>query len=301
VGQRIARLEIRDAKLWHPAEGLSEDAVAGRIVTALDRRAKLFLFTIEGGLALALHLKIAGQICLQEAGGSRFVGGHPYPLPCADLPDSSTRFVLYMGNGDTLFVNDQRRFSWLRLMPVAEVEAFVAGHKFGPDPLDAGFTPQVLAQRLKARKGRPVKAALLDQTCVSGLGNIYADEALHRARLHPMARAGDLSGQEVARLHRAITDVLAVAVPVAGALVKIGRAVDEPESGKDFLRAHGRAGEPCPNCAEDADEGRARRKKRPSDEEPRIVRAFLAGRGTYFCPTCQPAPPGFVMPPPESR
>ena len=324
VGLQIRSLEIRDPKLWHPADGLSEQAVAGRTLLDVDRRAKLLLVSLEGGLALVLHLKIAGQVCLQQADGTRFVGGHPYPLPDADLPDGSTRFVLHMVGGDTVFVNDQRRFSWLRLMPASEVHAFVAAHKYGPDPLDPSFTPDVLAQRLRFRKGRPVKAALLDQTCVAGLGNIYADEALHRARLHPMARAADLSTRDVTRLHHAIGDVLAVAVPVGGALVKVGRAVDDPDTGRDFLRAHGRAGEPCPNCSPQwADEGRkacpelaeGTKDESPSTasvlrpepalersegsfvDRPRIVRAFLAGRGTYFCPNCQPAPPDFVMPP----
>ena len=280
VGHQIRSLEIRDRKLWHPTPGLSEQAAAGREVLDVDRRAKLLLFSLEGSLALVLHLKIAGQVCFQQADGTRFVGGHPYPLPSADLPDSSTRFVLHVVGGDTVFVNDQRRFSWLRLMPASEVDAFVAAHKYGPDPLDPRFTPDVLAQRLRSRRGRPIKAAILDQTCIAGLGNIYADEALHRARLHPVARAADLSARDVARLHRAIGEVLAVAVPVGGALVKVGRAVDDPDTGRAFLRAHGRAGQPCPNCA----------------PGPRIVRAFLAGRGTYFCPNCQPAPPGFVMP-----
>jgi formamidopyrimidine-DNA glycosylase len=272
VGQRIARLEVRDAKLWHASPELAERDVAGRAITALERRAKQFVFSLEGDLALLLHLKIAGQIAYVTHDAARFVGGHPYPLPNAMLPDTSTRFVLSLENGDTLFVNDQRRFCWLRLLPAGEVPAFLAAHKYGPDPLDPSFTAEVLSARLRARKGRPVKAALLDQTCIAGLGNIYADEALHRARLHPMVLAGDLTLSEAARLHQAIGDVLAVAVPVAGALVKNGRAVDETETGRDFLRAHGRAGEPCPECAQT------------------IVRQTLVGRGTYYCPSCQPAP-----------
>jgi formamidopyrimidine-DNA glycosylase len=289
VGRRVVRLEVRDHKLWHPADGLSEREVEGRAVGGIERRAKLLIFSLGGNLALALHLKIAGQIAYVTAGGTRIVGGHPYPLPGADLPDAATRFALHLEGGDTLFVNDQRRFSWLRLMPAREVGPFVAAQQYGPDPLDATFTPDVLAQRLRARKGRPVKAALLDQTCIAGLGNIYADETLHRARLHPLTRAGDLTTEDVARLHQSIHDVLAVAVPVAGAVVTNGHAVDDAESGRDFLRAHGRAGAPCPNCAVDAPGA-------PDGEPPRIVRAFLAGRGTYFCPHCQPAPPGFVLP-----
>jgi formamidopyrimidine-DNA glycosylase len=151
-----------------------------------------------------------------------------------------------------------------------------------------------LAARLRARKGRPVKAALLDQTCIAGLGSIYADEALHRARLHPLTRSGALTAEHVARLHQAIRDVLEVAVPVGGAIVKAGRAVPERESGRDFLRAHGRAGLPCLDCPPTDQAGGAPDAARgPAGDavgRGRIARAVIAGRGTYFCPVCQPPP-----------
>ncbi|MBI3970410.1 MAG: hypothetical protein HY332_03895 [Chloroflexi bacterium] len=303
VGARIERLEVRDAKLWHPAEGLSEAAVAGRTVLAIDRYAKLLVFSLSGDLAFALHLKIAGQGVYQSVTGERLIGGHPYPLPGAVLPDPSTRFILWLGSGAAFFVNDQRRFSWLRLMPAAQVSEFVASHRYGPDPLAPDFTPDVLVSRLRARKGRPIKAALLDQTCLAGLGNIYADESLHAARLHPMLRAGDLTPADVRRLHAAIKHVLDIAVPVGGAIVKNGRAVADVESGRDFLRVHGRAGQPCPDCvgragggsrdgsSDGSSRGATAQRSGAAGEAPRIVRAFLAGRGTYFCPVCQPAPP----------
>ncbi len=323
VGRRLTRLEVRDPKLWHPATGLSEADVAGRGLQDLQRRAKLLIFSLEGELALVAHLKIAGQLVYAWPDGRRLVGGHPYPLPDAELPQAATRFVLAFQEGGggateryapgagsgTLFINDQRRFAWLRLLPAPALAAFVAAQRYGPDPLDPSFTPEVLGARLQARRGRPVKAALLDQTCVAGLGNIYADEALHGARLHPMLRARDLSPEEVVRLYHSIRRVLEVAVPVGGALVKVGRAVageghGPSAEGRDFLRAHGRAGQLCPTCAVGnspiqvagqvaVGEGRA---PAAPGGAPRIVRLFLAGRGTYFCPVCQPAPPGFAPP-----
>lgn len=330
VGRHLTRLEVRDPKLWHPATGLSEADVAGRGLLALQRRAKLLIFSLEGELALVAHLKIAGQLVYAWPDGRRLVGGHPYPLPDAELPQAATRFVLAFQEGagevtgnyapgaeryapgvgsGTLFINDQRRFAWLRLLPAPSLAAFLAAQRYGPDPLDPSFTPEVLGARLQARRGRPVKAALLDQTCVAGLGNIYADEALHGARLHPMLRARDLSPGEVARLYHSIRRVLEVAVPVGGALVKPGRAVADGEhgpsaEGRDFLRAHGRAGQLCPTCAAEDSHiqvagqvagGEGQAPAAPGGA-PRIVRLFLAGRGTYFCPVCQPAPPGFVPP-----
>ena len=285
-GRPVERLAVLDAKLWRPAEGLAAGAVDGRTVQALDRRAKLLLFRLDGDLTLVLHLKIAGQLVFAPPNAPRLVGGHPYPLPDATLPGTATRFVLRFGPAGTLYVNDQRRFAWLRLLPDGAADAFVAEQRYGPDPLAPGFTPAVLATRLAARGRRPLKAALLDQTCIAGLGNIYADEALHAANLHPMVRTADLTPEEIGRLYGAIRAVLEIAVPVGGALVKVGRAIDEPGSARNFLRAHGRAGELCPDC-------RAAGRGGTDGEPPRIVRRFLAARGTYFCPVCQPAPPGF--------
>jgi len=285
VGRQIERLEVRDLKLWRPAGGLEAGAVSGRTCLALERHAKVLHFSLDGGLALLLHLKIAGQIAFQHGDGTRFICGHPHPLIDADLPNTWTRFSLQLPAGDALHVNDQRRFSWLRLLSALEADDFIAGHKFGPDPLAPGFTPELLASRLHLRKGRPLKAALLDQTCIAGLGNIYADESLHAARLHPMLRTGDIKPAQVAALHQSIVRVLELAVPVGGAYVVNGRAAtpaDQQE--RDFLRAHGRAGDACPDC-----------------DPPRgtIVREFLAGRGTYFCPECQPVAkvPGAVRAP----
>jgi formamidopyrimidine-DNA glycosylase len=319
-GRRLARLDVLDEKLWRSAEGLEPLAVAGSSVLALERRAKLLLLYLDGdrveglhpegaprgpgGLVLALHLKIAGQLVFATPDGRRAVGGHPYPLPDVALPAPSTRFVLDFGPAGTLYVNDQRRFAWLRLMSVACLPGFLDEQRYGPDPLDPSFTAEVFAARLRSRRGRPIKAALLDQTCVAGLGNIYADESLHGAGLHPLRRTGSLSGEETVRLHGAICSVLARAVPVGGAVVKRPRAVSEDRpasleatpSGatpleatdtgageRDFLRAHGRAGAPCPDCA-------VAGRLAPGGEPPTIVRQFLAGRGTYYCPTCQPAP-----------
>jgi formamidopyrimidine-DNA glycosylase len=308
VGKRLMRLEVLDPKLWLPAEGLDADSVRGRVVEALERRAKLMLFVLDGGLALVLHLKVAGQLVYEPPDGRRVIGGHPYPLPDVALPESSTRFVFDFDDGGRLFVNDQRRFAWLRLVTHAGAAELIAAQQYGPDPLDPTFTPEVLAGRLKLRKGRPIKAALLDQTCIAGLGNIYADEVLHAARLHPMERTGDLGESEIGRLHRAIVDVLSVAVPVGGAIVANGRAVLDSASGRDFLRVHGRAGEPCPDCtsrtppndpsAAVASDGQAGEPAAGRGGDGYVIRAFLAGRGTYFCPTCQPAPPGFVLPQP---
>lgn len=280
----LAELAVCDTTRWHPAEGLDASAATNRRFRDITRHAKLLRVALDGDLTVLIHLKLAGQVVYQASDGARIIGGHPYPLPGASLPDTSTRFVLSLDDGATIFLNDQRRFCWLRLLPDAEAQKFIAKQQYGPDPLAPGFTVELLASRLAARRGRPIKVALLDQTCIVGLGNIYVDESLHLSHLHPMTKAGDVTPAQVAALHEAILGILKIAVPVGGAIVKNGKAVDDPGSGRDFLHAHGRAGLPCPDCD-------------PQHGPPEtITRAFLAGRGTYFCLRCQPAPPGFVMP-----
>jgi formamidopyrimidine-DNA glycosylase len=141
--------------------------------------------------------------------------------------------------------------------------------RLGPDALSPNFTLAALQRGLARRRGTSLKAALLDQTVVAGLGNIYVDESLWAAQLHPQRLAGSLSPQELARLYEAIRTVLALAVPMGGAKILNGRAV--PPVGA-FPFVHGRAGQPCPRCGTP------------------IVKRTIAGRGTYFCPRCQPEP-----------
>ena len=273
VGRPITRFQVHDPKLWHTSDGLSPENLTGQTVTSITRHAKVLDLSLSNHLRLLIHLKIAGQFAYEFPDGTRFIGGHPYPLPSASLPDTSTRFTLTLEGGGTLHINDQRRFAWARLLHPTEADTYIADQKYGPDPLLPDFTPTQLSQRLAARKGRPIKAALLDQTCIAGLGNIYADESLHAARLHPMTRTGDLTPRQITALHTSIKNVLELAVPVGGAYVVNGRAATpEDQLERDFLRAHGRAGQPCPDC------------QRP---KAIIVREFLAGRGTYYCPGCQ--------------
>jgi formamidopyrimidine-DNA glycosylase len=249
----------------------------------------MLLFRTSNGLALAMHLKIAGQLVLEVADHPRLVGGHPYPRPDADFPDSSTRFLLSFSGDLRLWFNDQRRFGWLRLMPAADLDDFVAGHAYGPDPIADGFTVDVFRRRLDARAGRPVKVALLDQTCIAGVGNIYADESLYRARIHPRRLAGSLNPAEVHALHRELVHILQVAVPVGGALMRGNRkveVVDDVDAGRDFLEAHGCAGAPCARCVARGDADR--------EHAPLITRTVVGGRGTYLCAICQPEPSGLA-------
>ena len=285
VGREVTGLAVFDEKRWHPASGLDAGSVRGATIDAIDRAGKMLVYRLSGGLALAMHLKIAGQLVLERPDGPRLVGGHPYPRSGIELPDTSTRFLIELSGDVRLWFNDQRRFGWLRLMPLTEVDLFVASHDYGPDPIAPGFSDAVLGSRLSMRAGRPVKVALLDQSCIAGVGNIYADEALYRARIHPRRLAGSLDARDIARLTVELVGILNIAVPVGGALMRGNRKVDvdsEVDSGRDFLEAHGCAGAACPRCIARGEAG--------LDDAPRIVRTVVGGRGTYLCPICQTEP-----------
>ncbi len=262
VGRRIVTVELRLPKLV--AEGRLEE-LEGATVTGVRRRAKHLLIDTDRA-TLLVHLKLAGQIALRRAdGASLAVGGHPVPRFDAPLPHRSTHLILGLDDGSQLYLTDIRHFARVWVLPAADAEARLAALGLGPEPLDPAFTPRVLAEALAGRR-RPLKPTLLDQTRVAGLGNIYVDEALWRARLAPTLSAGDLDTERVERLHAAIRAVLHHAVTEGVAQVLDGRAAP----GTSFPAVHGREGQPCPRCGEP------------------VRKARIGGRGTYTCPSCQP-------------
>jgi formamidopyrimidine-DNA glycosylase len=257
-GRRFTRVEIGDARLVRPYE---PDAVAaelvGERVSALERRGKYLVVRFETGRALLIHLRMTGSL-RHAPGGS--LEDDPY-----------RRAVVRLDDGSDVAYRDVRRFgTWLLLEP-GELEAYLAA-RLGPEPLAPSFTGKVLARRLAGRRA-PLKAVLLDQRAIAGLGNIYVDEALWRAGLHPRRPAGELDAQELSRLHRSIRRVLALGIARQGATL---RDYATPDGGRGSMQhefnVYGRAGEPCPRCGTP------------------IERSVLGGRGTWTCPSCQRLP-----------
>jgi formamidopyrimidine-DNA glycosylase len=264
VGRRFEWVELRLPRIVNAG---SLEALVGAEVLAVRRRAKLLLVETSQA-ALLVHLGLAGQIVLREADGRTTAsGGHPVPRFDAALPHKSTHVILGVSGGGTLFLTDIRQFGRISVLPVEAARAAIAERALGPEPLGASFTALALARALAGRT-RPLKPTLLDQRLIAGIGNIYADEALWRARLSPLTPAGQLSSAEVVRLHRSIRGVLRHAVNEGVAQVLDGRALP----GTRFPSVHGREGQPCPRC------GRT------------IVKSRVGGRGTYTCPRCQPSP-----------
>jgi formamidopyrimidine-DNA glycosylase len=269
-GRTVTGVELRLPKLLKADPGRSLGDSIGQPVLGVDRRAKLLLLDFGGEQALIAHLKLTGQIVHQSAAGERRCGGHPVPAFDAPMPHKSTHLIVTFDDGGTLFLTDIRQFGVLRLVGAERVPALLAAEGFGPDALDPALTPARLSERLRARPNARLKPVLLDQTVIAGLGNIYVDEALYSARLHPLRTPGSLTPDETARLLAGIRDALEHGLSQGGFTILNGRA--RPLDG--YPRVHGLAGAPCPACGTP------------------IVKTVVGGRGTYLCPACQPAPAG---------
>jgi formamidopyrimidine-DNA glycosylase len=246
VGRIFRRVTILDPRLtrpFHPDEVAAE--LEGERVVAVDRRGKYLLVRFESGLALVVHLRMTGG----------------FPTDAA----SHERAQIELSGGTRLVYRDVRRFgTWLVLGP-EELDAYLA-ERLGPEPLERAFTAAYLGARLRGRRAA-VKALLLDQRIVAGLGNIYADESLWRARVHPLRRAGELDEEELRALVRGIRAAVRRGIERQGA--NLGDGAYPSGAMQDEFRVYGRTGEPCPRC-------------RTPIEKTRV-----AGRGTHYCPGCQ--------------
>jgi formamidopyrimidine-DNA glycosylase len=252
-GRRLDHVEISDGRLTRPLDPVEVAAeLSGERVERLERRGKYLIVRFESGRSLLIHLRMTGS--LRHAP--------------TDIDDPHARAVVRLDDGSDVVYRDVRRFgTWLLLEP-GELDPYLAS-RLGEEPLAPEFTPATLAERLERRKA-PLKAALLDQRTVAGVGNIYADEALWRARLHPLREARSLERAEVEALHDAIRAALEAGIERQGATLRDYRQPSgEAGSMQHEFKVYGRAGEPCDRCGTPIDKIR------------------VAGRGTWYCPRCQ--------------
>lgn len=230
-----------------------ETRVTGRTVTRIGRRGKHLLIFLDGGDVLVIHRRMSGNL---------------YFSPPA-MEDAYTRVSFTLDDGCRLIYSDPRKFGRLALEAERDLDMVFAD--LGPEPLAPEFTPSVLAKRLAGAR-RAIKATLLDQSVVAGLGNIYADEALFRAGIHPLRAAGSLAPKEIAALHAGIRGALETGITYGGTTFGRHRdAYNEAGTNVEHLNVYRRAGQPCPRCGTP------------------IQRIVVAQRGTHFCPHCQPA------------
>ncbi len=258
VGRTITGVEVRWARSIIPSSPtVFARRLTGQTVTGVGRRGKWVVITLSGGDTLLVHLRMTGQLVLGP--------GEP-------LDDRHVRVLFFLDDGQILRFSDQRKFGRLHLVddPSGVLD------ELGPEPLADDFTATRLGEMLARRRGR-IKPLLLNQRCLAGLGNIYTDEALWRARIHPLRQANSLIPADVRRLHRAIRAVLRAAIAAGGTtLPDAAYQQADGRSGEfaDRLAVYGRAGQSCPRCG------------------TTIERFRVSQRGTHFCPRCQSLPDG---------
>ena len=240
----------------------------GTTITDVRRRAKVLMIDLATDYSLLIHLKMTGQ--LVYVGEERFGAGHPNDSLIGILPDKSTRVTLEFSDGTKLFFNDQRKFGWMRLMPTAEIPNTDFMQKVGPEPLEDSFTATDFITRLARRPKTNIKAALLDQSVIAGVGNIYADESLWGAKIHPLRLVNTLAEQEMTLLYHELRDVMNLAVEKGGSSNSTYvNAEGQRGSYMNFARVFRREGLACPRCG------------------AIIEKSRVAGRGTHTCPVCQ--------------
>jgi len=263
-GRRIARAEARRPDLRRPLPDGLAGRLAGARVVRLGRRSKYLLADLDTGETLVVHLGMSGRILVAGA----LLGGFHHAHAA---PGQHDHVVIETEDGARITYNDPRRFGMMDLWPTDRIEAHPQLAGLGPEPLGNAFGPGPLAAGLAGRR-MPVKAALLDQRVVAGLGNIYAAEALHRAAIAPWRPAGRIAAPRVAALAAAIRAVLLEAIEAGGSSLRDYRRTDgELGYFQHAFRVYDRAGQPCPTpgCSGS------------------IRRTVQAGRSTFHCPRCQ--------------
>jgi formamidopyrimidine-DNA glycosylase len=268
-GRQVADVEFDWPKSF-PNAGIDvQKFLMGTEILEVKRRAKVLIIELSTGYSLVIHLKMTGQLVFRGA-DVKFGAGHPSQSLVGHLPDKSTRVTLTFKDGSRLFFNDQRKFGWMRLIPTPEVMNLDFFKKVGPEPLSADFTWQAMRERLLRRQNSNIKAVLLDQTVLAGIGNIYADESLWGAKIHPAQLVRSLAARQFHNLYDELTFVLKLAIEKGGSTDKnYVNAEGKRGSYLGFARVFRREGQPCPRCG------------------TTIVKTRVAGRGTHICPKCQ--------------
>ena len=266
VGRKILSASHDNPKSFPNAPMDVEQFLKNATVSGIRRRAKVLMIDLSTNYTLVIHLKMTGQLVFVD-NKSRFGAGHPNDSLVGNLPDKSTRVVFEFDDGSHLYFNDQRKFGWVRLIPTPEVPNIDFMKKVGPEPLEADFTAEQFAERFKRRARTTIKAAILDQTVIAGVGNIYADESLWGAMIHPATLVGNLPYSKFKLLYTEVRFVMNLSIEKGGSTNRnYVNAEGKKGSCMDFARVFRREGLPCPRCGHT------------------IIKIRVAGRGTHICP-----------------
>lgn len=243
--------------------------LVGAHIINVRRRAKVLMIDLSTKYSLVIHLKMTGQLVFVDK-IERFGAGHPNDSLINQLPDKSTRVTFEFTDGSHLFFNDQRKFGWVRLVPTEEICNIDFMKRVGPEPLEPDFTAKQFTERFKRRSGSTIKAAILDQSVVAGVGNIYADESLWAAKIHPATRVGDVSNAKFNSLYAELRVVMNLSIEKGGSTNRnYVNAEGKKGSYMDFAKVFRREGQECPRCGAE------------------IIKLRVASRGTHICPVCQ--------------
>lgn len=267
VKQRIVGVDVYCEKSFC---GAAKDVV-GRNIVGMRRYGKALIIDLDGGVSIMIHLRMTGQLI--HDGKTRYAAGHPSENFVAKLPNKQTRVVIRLSDG-VLYFNDQRKFGFVKVMPTLEVEKDNFVKKLAKEPWQ--MSDEELYEKLQRHPKACIKAVILDQSVICGLGNIYADEALYAAGIHPERRAGSLSQGEVMRLLAEARKVMEESIASGGSTMATYVRPDGSRGDylEKFAKVFRREGSNCLKCGE------------------KIVKIRMAGRGTHICPGCQKFPAG---------
>lgn len=264
----VAKVEHDWLKSFPNDQSLVDEFLLGATVMDVRRRAKVLMIDLSTEYSLVTHLKMTGQLVFR--GRESFGAGHPTDSLIGKLPDKSTRVSITFKNGEKLFFNDQRKFGWMRLMPTIEIPNIDFMRKVGPEPLELEFSANDFVKALLKRKNSNIKAVLIDQTIIAGVGNIYADESLFAAKIHPSSPVGAIPIRRLKILYKELRAVLFLSIQKGGSTDR--NYVDaEGRRGSyiDFSLVFRKENQPCQYCGHE------------------IIKIRVAGRGTHICTHCQ--------------
>lgn len=243
--------------------------VTGKVVN-LRRFGKALIIDLDNQKSLMIHLRMTGQLIYDTAAkDTRYAAGHPSENFVTTLPNKQTRVILHFGSSGTLYFNDQRKFGFIKVLPTSEVENDTFIRKLAPEPWT--ISVDELYNRLQRHKNSCIKATILDQTVICGLGNIYADEALFAAKIHPERKSGSLTKKEVGKLLTSACDVMDKSIASGGSTMATYVKADGTRGDylEKFAQVFRNEDKPCPRC------------------HTKLIKIRVAGRGTHICPHCQ--------------
>lgn len=260
--KHISRVKILREKSFQG----SAATIIGAKILKITRKAKVIQVHLSNDLSLLIHLKMTGQLIYQE-NGKRVGGGHPSDDWVNELPTKHTRVIIDFNEGGTLFFNDMRVFGWIKVVDAFGVQKEFSA--YAPDIIDEVITPAYFMQTF-SRRSQPIKLVLMDNAVVAGVGNIYANDALHLAKVSPLRQANSLTDDEVERIYKAAVFVISKGIELGGATIENYKTVDGMSGGyQKIVRVYGREGKSCVECGTE------------------IIRTKQGGRSTFYCTSCQ--------------